>query len=167
MKKLIIALSLAIFTGNIASAQQANSPLEERKITPEERRKQDVPVGRPLQEITPQEREQMIARRQQTLALLDKRNEGKTTYDTVANDPFKTHIYTLANGLKVYLSVNKDAPRIQTMIAVKAGSKFDPAQTTGLAHYLEHMMFKGTKEFGTKNWEKESVLLDSISANFE
>ena len=53
-------------------------------------------------------------------------------------------IYTLKNGLKVYLSVNKDAPRIQTYIAVKAGSTYDPADNTGLAHYLEHMMFKGT-----------------------
>jgi hypothetical protein len=48
-------------------------------------------------------------------------------YDTVPNDPFNTRIYTLENGLKVFLSVNKDAPRIQTFIAVKAGSKFDPA----------------------------------------
>src|SRR5688572_18955374 len=88
-------------------------------------------------------------------------------YDTVPNDPFKARIYTLRNGLKVYISVNKDAPRIQTLFAVKAGSKFDPPQTTGLAHYLEHMMFKGTHDFGTKDWAKESVLLDSISNCFE
>ncbi|HWB64956.1 MAG TPA: insulinase family protein [Chitinophagales bacterium] len=86
---------------------------------------------------------------------------------TFPSDPFKVRIYTLPNGLKVYISVDKDAPRIQTMIAVKAGSKFDPPQTTGLAHYLEHMMFKGSHDFGTKNWAKESVLLDSISAYFE
>lgn len=83
------------------------------------------------------------------------------------NDPFNTLVYTLKNGLKVYISVNKDAPRIQTLFAVKAGSKFDPPYTTGLAHYLEHMMFKGSHEFGTKDWAKEGVLLDSISANFE
>jgi zinc protease len=88
-------------------------------------------------------------------------------FDTVPNDPFKARIYTLKNGLKVYISVNKDAPRIQTLFAVKAGSKFDPAQTTGLAHYLEHMMFKGSHDFGTKDWAKESVLLDSVSAYFE
>jgi predicted Zn-dependent peptidase len=88
-------------------------------------------------------------------------------YETVPGDPYNARIYTLKNGLKVYLSVNKDAPRIQTLIAVKAGSKFDPPQTTGLAHYLEHMMFKGTHDFGTQNWDRESVLLDSISANFE
>jgi len=94
-------------------------------------------------------------------------NALKSNFDTVANDPFKARIYTLKNGLKVYLSVNKNAPRIQTMIAVKAGSKFDPPQTTGLAHYLEHMMFKGSHDFGTKDWPHESVLLDSISAYFE
>ncbi len=87
--------------------------------------------------------------------------------EAVANDPFNTKIYTLQNGMKVYISVNKDAPRIQTLFAVKAGSKFDPPQTTGLAHYLEHMMFKGTHDLGTLNWDKEKVLLDSIQAYFE
>ena len=70
--------------------------------------------------------------------------EDGYTYETVTNDPLKLRIYTLKNGLKVYLSVNKDEPRIQTLIAVKAGSTYDPPETTGLAHYLEHMLFKGT-----------------------
>ena len=91
----------------------------------------------------------------------------KPTVETVADDPFKANIYTLKNGLKIYLSVNKDAPRIQTLVAVKAGSKFDPPQTTGLAHYLEHMMFKGSHDFGTKDWPHEKILLDSVSAYFE
>lgn len=79
-------------------------------------------------------------------------------YKTVAGDPMKTRIYILDNGLKVYLSVNKEKPRIQTYIAVKTGSKNDPAETTGLAHYLEHLMFKGTKQFGTTNAEKEAPI---------
>ena len=57
------------------------------------------------------------------------------------------------NGLKVYLSVYKDAPRIQTYIAVKAGSKNDPSNSTGLAHYLEHMVFNGTDVYGTKDFK--------------
>ena len=77
----------------------------------------------------------------------------KYEYQTVENDPTNTLIYTLENGLKVYMSVNKDEPRLQTYIAVRAGSKFDPAETTGLAHYLEHMLFKGTHKIGTKDWE--------------
>ena len=88
-------------------------------------------------------------------------------YEFVENDPSNTHIYTLENGLKVYLSVYKDEPRIQTYIPVKAGGKFDPANSTGLAHYLEHMMFKGTSSFGTKDWAAEKIFLDSIENMFE
>lgn len=65
-------------------------------------------------------------------------------YESVAGDLTATRIYTLPNGLKVYLSVNKDKPRISALIAVRTGSRNDPAETTGLAHYLEHLMFKGT-----------------------
>ena len=65
-------------------------------------------------------------------------------YESVPNDPMKARIYTLDNGLKVYLTVNKETPRIQTYIAVKVGGKNDPAETTGVAHYFEHLMFKGT-----------------------
>ena len=67
-------------------------------------------------------------------------------YRTVDGDLLKTRIYTLDNGLQIYLSVNKEKPRIHTYIAVRTGSKNDPAETTGLAHYLEHLMFKGTKQ---------------------
>ncbi|MFQ3576119.1 MAG: insulinase family protein, partial [Cytophagales bacterium] len=73
----------------------------------------------------------------------------------------------MANGLKVYLSVYKDAPRIQTYIAIGAGSKNDPSHATGLAHYLEHILFKGTSKIGTSDWEKEKVLLDKIEALYE
>ncbi|MBQ4387438.1 MAG: insulinase family protein [Prevotella sp.] len=88
-------------------------------------------------------------------------------YETVAGDLTKTRIYTLDNGLRVYLSVNKEKPRIQTYIAVRTGSKNDPAETTGLAHYLEHLMFKGTRQFGTNNPEAEAPLLDEIEQRYE
>ena len=88
-------------------------------------------------------------------------------FKTVDGDLTKTRIYTLDNGLKVYLSVNKEKPRIQTYIAVRTGSKNDPAETTGLAHYLEHLMFKGTKQFGTNNPTAEAPLLDEIEARYE
>ena len=88
-------------------------------------------------------------------------------YDTVDGDLMKTRIYTLDNGLKVYLSVNKEKPRIQTYIAVRTGSKNDPSETTGLAHYLEHLMFKGTKQFGTNNYAAEALLLDEIEQHYE
>lgn len=88
-------------------------------------------------------------------------------YETVPNDPYKARIYTLGNGMKVYLSVYKNAPRIQTMIAVKAGSKNDPANATGLAHYLEHMVFKGTDKFGTKDFSKENEQIKKIEDLYE
>ena len=88
-------------------------------------------------------------------------------YQTVEGDLTKTRIYTLDNGLKVYLSVNAEKPRIQTYIAVRTGSKNDPAETTGLAHYLEHLMFKGTKQFGTNNPAAEAPLLDQIEQRYE
>ncbi|MDR3287122.1 MAG: insulinase family protein [Prevotellaceae bacterium] len=91
----------------------------------------------------------------------------KKDYETVKNDPIKARIYTLDNGLKVYMAVNKEQPRIQTYIAVRAGGKNDPAETTGLAHYFEHLMFKGTTNFGTTNYETEKPLLDEIENLFE
>lgn len=88
-------------------------------------------------------------------------------YETFEGDPLKGLVYTLPNGLKVYMSVNKDEPRIQTNIAVRVGSKNDPPETTGLAHYFEHMMFKGTEKFGTTNYAAEKPYLDRIETLFE
>lgn len=89
------------------------------------------------------------------------------TYQTLSDDPLNARIYTLENGLKVFLTQNQDEPRIATLIGVRAGAAYDPIETTGLAHYFEHMMFKGTDEIGTTNWEAEKVLLDQISDLFE
>lgn len=91
----------------------------------------------------------------------------KYKYETVANDPLNAKIYTLPNGLKVYMTVNKEQPRIQTFIAVRTGGKNDPHETTGLAHYLEHLMFKGTENFGTQDYAAEKVLLDQITELYE
>ena len=88
-------------------------------------------------------------------------------YVTVPGDLMNTRIYTLDNGLTVYLSVNKEKPRIQTYIAVRTGSKNDPAETTGLAHYLEHLMFKGTDKFGVTNPAAEKEYLDKIEQCYE
>ena len=89
------------------------------------------------------------------------------SYKRVEGDENGVRIYTLKNGLKVYLAQNTDAPRIQTYIPVKTGSNNDPSDNTGLAHYLEHMMFKGTSKLGTLDWQKEKVLLEQISDLYE
>lgn len=88
-------------------------------------------------------------------------------YKTVEGDPMQTRIYTLGNGLKVYMSVNKEQPRLQANIVVRTGSRNDPATTTGLAHYLEHLMFKGTQKFGTTNYTLERPLLEAIKDKYE
>lgn len=93
--------------------------------------------------------------------------DGSYSYEYVEGDPMQTRIYTLANGLKVYMSVNRDEPRVQTAIAIRAGSKHDPRSNTGLAHYLEHMVFKGTSKIGSLNWEAEKLLLKQISDKYE
>lgn len=88
-------------------------------------------------------------------------------FTTVPNDLLHVQQYTLANGLRLYLSVNTNAPRVFTNIVVRSGSKQDPPETTGLAHYMEHMLFKGTSRIGTLDWEKEKVLLERISDLYE
>ncbi len=93
--------------------------------------------------------------------------QKKYSYRTFDNDPMGVREYTLDNGLKVFMSVYKDAPRIQTYIAVRAGSKNDPHETTGLAHYLEHMLFKGSHQLGTTDWSREKAELDKIEALYE
>ncbi|WP_298901847.1 pitrilysin family protein [uncultured Psychroserpens sp.] len=100
-------------------------------------------------------------------AVESKTDANGLSYESVANDPTGLRLYTLDNGLKVYLSKNVDEPKIQTYIAVRAGSNYDPKESTGLAHYLEHMVFKGTDEIGTADWEKEKVYLDQISELYE
>ena len=92
---------------------------------------------------------------------------GGYTYKYVTNDPAKARFYTLKNGLTVILSPTNKDPRIQCYVATKAGSKTDPATNTGLAHYLEHMVFKGTDKYGSLNWAKEKPELDKIDALYE
>ena len=82
-------------------------------------------------------------------------------------DPMDVHIYRLDNGLTVYLTENHQTPRFFAAIAVRAGSKHDPAESTGLAHYLEHMLFKGTRNIGTLDYEEEKVHLDRITELYE
>lgn len=88
-------------------------------------------------------------------------------YEYVTNDPFHARIYTLKNGLTVYLSRNDRVPKIYSVMGVRAGSKDEPADATGLAHYFEHMMFKGTSKIGSLDWEKEKPMLDKLNELFE
>ncbi len=85
----------------------------------------------------------------------------------LAGDAMKTTVHRLSNGLTVYLSPNTQTPRVAANIAVRAGSKNDPADSTGMAHYLEHMLFKGTRALGTLDDAKEAPHLERILALYE
>lgn len=70
--------------------------------------------------------------------------------------------YKLANGMTVYLWVDKEQPNVYGQVSVRAGSIDEPADFTGLAHYLEHMLFKGTQEIGAFDWKKEEPMYKEI-----
>jgi zinc protease len=75
--------------------------------------------------------------------------------------------YVLENGFTVYLNEDKTAKEVFGAIVVKAGSKNDPADATGIAHYLEHLLFKGTTQLGTTDFQKEKIHLDSINFYYD
>lgn len=102
-----------------------------------------------------------------TLTVLSVCSCARYHYETVKGDALDAKVYTLDNGLKVYMTVNKEEPKLQTYIAVRVGSKNDPHDNTGLSHYLEHLMFKGSESFGTSDFGTESPMLDTIKALFE
>ncbi|MFO7862990.1 MAG: insulinase family protein [Salinivirgaceae bacterium] len=77
------------------------------------------------------------------------------------NEP-KIVRYTLENGLTVILKEDNRQPKVFGAVITKAGAKDDPEDATGMAHYQEHMLFKGTQTLGTVNWEKEKVHIDKI-----
>ncbi len=78
------------------------------------------------------------------------------------NNPLEVESYTLSNGLTVYLNEDHNMPMVHGMVVVKGGAKRDPADATGIAHYFEHIMFKGTDQLGTISYPEEKVYLDSI-----
>ncbi|MCR5271051.1 MAG: insulinase family protein [Prevotella sp.] len=71
----------------------------------------------------------------------------------------------LSNGMTVWLNEDHSQPKVFGAVVVKAGAKDCP--NTGIAHYFEHIMFKGTDRMGTIDYEKEKPWLDSISAQYE
>lgn len=78
-------------------------------------------------------------------------------------DPMGVTIHRLSNGLTVYISTDRQKPRFTAWVGVRAGSRMDPADSTGLAHYLEHMLFKGSDEFGTLDMEAEQPHIDAVA----
>ncbi|GHU70127.1 peptidase M16 [Bacteroidia bacterium] len=75
--------------------------------------------------------------------------------------------FQLANGLQVFVWEDENMTEVTGLVAVNVGSKEEPESYTGLAHYLEHLMFKGTEQIGTINWEKEKPLYEQIIAKYD
>jgi len=73
--------------------------------------------------------------------------------------------FTLSNGMKVWLNEDHAVPQVFGAVVVNAGAKDCP--NTGIAHYFEHILFKGTDEIGTVDYSAEKPWLDSISAKYD
>jgi predicted Zn-dependent peptidase len=86
----------------------------------------------------------------------------KTNDAPLPNDPMEVTIHRLSNGMTVYISTDRQKPRFTAWIAVRAGSRHDPADSTGLAHYLEHMLFKGSDEYGTLDAKAEAPHVERV-----
>lgn len=89
------------------------------------------------------------------------------SYQSQAEDlnALKVKEYRLENGLTVWLNEDHSQPKVFGAVVVKTGAKDCP--DTGIAHYFEHMMFKGTDRIGTLDYESEKVLLDSIAMKYD
>ena len=84
-------------------------------------------------------------------------------FAAAAQEKLKVETFYLSNGLKVILCENHDQPKIYGSVVVHAGAKNEDPAATGVAHYFEHIMFKGTDRIGTTDWAAEKPYLDSIS----
>jgi zinc protease len=94
------------------------------------------------------------------------KQDNPETINTLS-EPYHLTTHTLANGLTLYLSCTNYKPRIETRIVIKAGSAQDPHESTGAAHILEHLMFKGSESIGVLQRDKEKEVLDQIKSSFE
>ena len=83
------------------------------------------------------------------------------------DNKINVEVYTLENGMTVLLNEDHNESSVFGAIAVKGGGKQDPEDATGIAHYLEHMLFKGTAELGTVDYETENIFLDSIEILYD
>lgn len=83
------------------------------------------------------------------------------------NKNLQVNSYELDNGLTIFLNRDTTATRVFGAVMVKAGAKHEDPTATGMAHYLEHLLFKGTTKLGTWNYEAEKPHLDSITLLYE
>jgi predicted Zn-dependent peptidase len=87
--------------------------------------------------------------------------------DSLSDFTSKIKKFTLTNGMRVIVVEKPDSPTISFAMYIRTGGLDDESGKSGLAHMFEHMLFKGTKTVGTKNFEKEAPLLDKIDRAYE
>lgn len=83
------------------------------------------------------------------------------------DDPLAVSSFVLDNGLTVFISENHARPEVFGAVVVRTGGRNDPADQTGIAHYLEHMLFKGTQSLGTTDWTKEAPIQAELERLYE
>jgi len=98
-----------------------------------------------------------------TVEILAASDLPPTLDQPVPGDGMGVTIHRLKNGLTVYISTDRQKPRVSAWVAVRTGSRNDPPNSTGLAHYLEHMLFKGTDELGTLDFAAEKPHLEKVA----
>ncbi|MBV1861084.1 MAG: insulinase family protein [Nannocystaceae bacterium] len=84
-----------------------------------------------------------------------------------STDPLAVTSVTLDNGFRVFLTENHERPEVFGAVVVNTGAKNDPSDNTGMAHYLEHMLFKGTTALGTTDWAAEQPHQARIEALYD
>lgn len=99
---------------------------------------------------TPQQQERASRRSSRPDRAQEEPSEGQRAR------PLKTEPLTLDNGLTVILVEDRSTPTVAAHVVVRAGSTDDSPGLEGTAHFLEHMMFKGTDRMGTLDWEAEA-----------
>jgi predicted Zn-dependent peptidase len=90
----------------------------------------------------------------------------------LAGDPASTirldvKEFRLKNGMQFLIVERPTTPQVACRVGIRAGSALEETGKTGIAHLLEHMMFKGTKNFGTTDFKKDQKLQKQIEAAYQ
>jgi predicted Zn-dependent peptidase len=75
--------------------------------------------------------------------------------------------FSLKNGMMFLVVERHTTPQVACRVAIRAGSALEENGKTGIAHMLEHMMFKGTKNFGTLDFKKDQELQEKIESAYQ
>ncbi|MDP6179000.1 MAG: insulinase family protein, partial [Desulfatiglandales bacterium] len=75
--------------------------------------------------------------------------------------------FSLKNGMQFLVVERPTTPQVAARVAIRAGSALEEGGKTGIAHLLEHMMFKGTKNFGTLDVKKDQELQERIETAYQ